>query len=74
VGSVLGGPLAARLHDVTASWIPVFVVIIAMNFATALLAWVALKPMRRRWLERADDLRASRAVVASGFSRKNPSA
>ena len=32
------------------SWMPVFAVIIAMNFATALLAGVALKPMRRRWL------------------------
>jgi oxalate/formate antiporter len=66
VGSVLGGPLAARLHDVTGSWIPVFVVIIAMNFATALLAWVALKPMRRRWLDLADGVRVGRARVAAG--------
>jgi hypothetical protein len=29
---------------------PVFAIIIAMNFATALLAGVALKPMRRQWL------------------------
>jgi hypothetical protein len=29
---------------------PVFAIIIAMNFATALLAGVVLKPMRRRWL------------------------
>lgn len=64
VGSVLGGPLAAMLHDIADSWIPVFVVIIAMNFATALLAWVALKPMRRKWLDRPDDLRVSRARVA----------
>ena len=50
VGSVLGGPVAALLHDAYGSWLPVFVIIIAMNFATAFLAGVVLKPMRRRWL------------------------
>jgi len=52
VGSVLGGPVAALLHDFTGSWIPVFAVIIAMDFTTAALAIGVLKPMRRRWLER----------------------
>ena len=52
VGSVLGGPIAALLHQATGSWIPVFDVIIAMNFATAILAQFALKPMRRGWLDR----------------------
>jgi MFS family permease len=51
VGSILGGPVAALLHDLTQSWMPVFAVIIAMNFATALLAQFVLKPMRRRWLD-----------------------
>ena len=51
VGSVLGGPVAALVHDAFRSWIPDFAIIIAMNFATALLAGLALKPMRRRWLE-----------------------
>ncbi len=46
VGSVLGGPLAALLHEVTHSWTIVFGVVIAMNFLTALLACFALKPMR----------------------------
>jgi OFA family oxalate/formate antiporter-like MFS transporter len=50
VGSVLGGPVAALLHESTGSWIPVFAVIITMDFATATLAIAALKPMRRRWL------------------------
>jgi MFS transporter, OFA family, oxalate/formate antiporter len=50
VGSVLGGPVAALLHDSYGSWMPVFAIIIAMNFATALLAGLVLKPMRRRWL------------------------
>src|SRR5437870_3853660 len=51
VGSVLGGPVAALVHDVFRSWMPVFAIIIVMNFATALLAGVVLKPMRRRWLK-----------------------
>jgi len=51
VGSVLGGPVAALLHEATGSWIPVFATIIAMDFATAALAIGVLKPMRRRWLE-----------------------
>jgi OFA family oxalate/formate antiporter-like MFS transporter len=51
VGSVLGGPIAALLHQSRGSWIPVFEVIIAMNFATALLAHFALKPLRRRWFQ-----------------------
>jgi len=50
IGSVLGGPVAALIHDAYGSWMPVFAIIVAMNFATALLAGVALKPMRRRWL------------------------
>jgi oxalate/formate antiporter len=52
VGSVLGGPVAALLHDATHSWIPVFEAIIVMNFLTALLAHVVLRPARRRWLAR----------------------
>ena len=54
VGSVLGGPVAALLHQSTGSWIPVFAVIITMDFTTAVLAIAALKPMRRRWLEKSD--------------------
>ena len=54
IGSVLGGPVAALLHDAFGSWMPVFAIIIAMNFATALLAGVVLKPMRRRWLTNRD--------------------
>ena len=50
VGSVLGGPIAAALHDATGSWIPVFHVIIACDALTAILAWLVLKPMRRKYL------------------------
>ena len=51
VGSVLGGPIAALLHQSTGSWIPVFAVIITMDFATAALAIFALKPLRKHWLQ-----------------------
>jgi hypothetical protein len=44
--------VAALLHEFTGSWIPVFAVIIAMDFTTAALAIAVLKPMRRRWLEK----------------------
>ncbi|WP_293777227.1 oxalate/formate MFS antiporter [uncultured Oxalicibacterium sp.] len=50
VGSVLGGPLAALMHDATGSWTPVFATVICMDFFTAILALTILKPMRRRFL------------------------
>src|SRR5882757_5303957 len=46
VGSVFGGPLAAQLHDVTGSWIPVFEVVIALDLLAAILAIAVLKPLR----------------------------
>jgi OFA family oxalate/formate antiporter-like MFS transporter len=49
VGSVLGGPLAALLHDATGSWLPVFAIIITLDVLTGILALVALKPMRRSY-------------------------
>ena len=53
IGSVLGGPLAAWMHDETGSWIPVFVVIITMDVITGVLALIALKPLRRAYKARA---------------------
>ncbi len=50
VGSILGAPLAALLYQRNGTWISVFAVVIAMNFATALLALAVLKPARRRYL------------------------
>ena len=52
IGSVLGGPVAAALHDATGTWIPVFITIIAMDALTAVLAFFVLKPMRARYLAR----------------------
>jgi oxalate/formate antiporter len=49
IGSVLGGPLAALLHDKAGSWLPVFVIIITMDALTGLLALFVLKPLRKRY-------------------------
>ena len=47
--TVLGGPLAALLHDATGSWLPVFGIIIALDILTGVLALAVLKPMRRAY-------------------------
>ena len=48
IGSVLGGPVAAWIHDGTGSWLPVFFLIVSMDTVTGLLALFVLKPMRVR--------------------------
>ena len=53
IGAILGGPLAALLHDGTGSWTPVFAIAIVADFTTAALALVVLKPMRARMLSSA---------------------
>jgi oxalate/formate antiporter len=50
VGSVLGGPAAAWMHDAAGSWLPVFGLIVAMDVITGLLALFVLKPWRAAWL------------------------
>jgi len=50
VGSIFGGPLAALLHEATGNWMPVFALVIACDLLTSILAYVALKPLRRRYL------------------------
>jgi OFA family oxalate/formate antiporter-like MFS transporter len=49
IGSVLGGPVAAWIHDSSGSWMPVFTLIIVMDVLTGLLALFLLKPMRAAW-------------------------
>ena len=49
VGSVLGGPLAALLHDKAGSWMPVFAIIITLDALTGILALFALKPLRKNY-------------------------
>ena len=51
VGSVLGGPVAAAMHDSFASWLPVFWLIVFLDALTAGLALFILKPMRKAWLK-----------------------
>ena len=51
IGSILGGPLASLLHDQTGSWTPVFALVIGMDLLTAALAFWALKPARKRYVE-----------------------
>lgn len=51
VGSILGGPVAAYLRTATGSWTPVFVIVICLDVATALLALLVLKPLRVRWIQ-----------------------
>lgn len=50
VGSILGGPLAAWMHESTGSWSTVFAVVITLDFVTAILAIAVLKPMRGKLL------------------------
>ncbi len=52
VGSLLGGPAAAALRTATGSWTPVFLIVVALDLLTALLALLVLKPLRIRWVER----------------------
>jgi MFS family permease len=53
IGSILGGPLAALLHEKAGSWSPVFGTAITLDIVTAILALAVLKPWRRRYLSRA---------------------
>jgi MFS transporter, OFA family, oxalate/formate antiporter len=46
-------PLGNVLASATGSWTAVFVAASAMNAAAALMAWFVLKPMRRRFMEKA---------------------
>ncbi len=47
IGSIVGAPLAAWLHEVTGNWIIVFAVMIVMDFLAAIMAVAVLKPLRR---------------------------
>ena len=50
VGSILGGPLAAWMHESTGTWTSVFAVVITLDFITAILAIAVLKPRREKLL------------------------
>jgi MFS transporter, OFA family, oxalate/formate antiporter len=59
IGSVLGGPVAAMLHDQMGTWVPVFYIVITLDILTALLALFVLKSMRQRWFGGSGSGRAS---------------
>lgn len=47
VGSLLGGPMAALVHDAASSWVPVFSIAIGLDLSTTALAILVLRLMRR---------------------------
>jgi OFA family oxalate/formate antiporter-like MFS transporter len=50
IGSILGGPMASLLHEASGTWVTVFYVAIAADLVTAVLAIVALKPLRAAYV------------------------
>jgi oxalate/formate antiporter len=52
IGAIFGGPVAALLHQHTGGWNAVFGTAIALDTCTAVLAIVALMPLRRAWFAR----------------------
>jgi oxalate/formate antiporter len=51
VGSILGGPAAAYLKQMTGSWNAVFIIVAALDVLTAVLAITALRTMRKRHID-----------------------
>jgi oxalate/formate antiporter len=51
VGSIIGGPIAAYIHGVADSWIPVFGIMIALDATAAILAFFVLRPMRAKYMK-----------------------
>jgi MFS transporter, OFA family, oxalate/formate antiporter len=47
IGSIVGAPLAAWLHEATGNWMIVFAVMIMMDFLAAIMAITILKPLRK---------------------------
>jgi OFA family oxalate/formate antiporter-like MFS transporter len=52
IGAIFGGPMASLLRDATGGWTTVFDVAIAADLLTAVLALLALKPLRSAYLAR----------------------
>ena len=60
IGSVMGGPLAAWLHEATASWVVVFSVMIVLDLGAAAMAMLVLRPIRAaRGARTCNDLKPS---------------
>lgn len=66
VGSLLGGPVAALIHDSAGSWVPVFLIAIGLDLLTAILAYFVLKPLRRTWIHGVSPADANSVKATSG--------
>jgi len=51
VGSIIGAPVAAYIHGVTESWLPVFAIMIVLDATAAILAFFVLRPMRAKYMK-----------------------
>jgi len=51
VGSILGGPAAAYIKQITGSWSAVFLIVAALDIITAVLAITALRSMRAKHIK-----------------------
>ena len=51
VGSIVGAPVAAYIHGVTDSWLPVFAIMIVLDATAAILAFFVLRPMRAKYMK-----------------------
>jgi oxalate/formate antiporter len=51
VGSILGGPAAAYIKQMTGSWTAVFIIVAALDLITALLAISVLRGMRSKHIQ-----------------------
>ncbi len=74
IGSIFGGPLSARLHEISGSWLPVFAVVISLDALTALLAVAVLKPMREKYLRANASIAESPrpgGSIPGGFKRRS---
>src|SRR5262249_20239365 len=51
VGSILGGPAAAYIKQITGSWSAVFIIVAALDIITAVLAITVLKSLRAKHIK-----------------------
>jgi OFA family oxalate/formate antiporter-like MFS transporter len=59
-------PIANQVHDATGSWGTIIGVLVAFNVVTAVLALVALKPMRERMIARERSVSTTNASPLAG--------
>ena len=69
VGSILGGPAAAYVKQVTGSWNAVFVIVAALDVVTAVLAIAVLKRIRQKQMQAKSrrDRQSADGTATSGF-------